>query len=123
MLLRSKDRKALMDIFSSVSARFEVWAYGSRVSGQAHEGSDLDLVVRSNNGQKLPSAVFTELKEKIRQSNIPILVELFDWAKLPDSFRKNIEANHEPLFSNLAMGVNEPPVVYTRKEEGESEEE
>ncbi|MCY3777616.1 MAG: nucleotidyltransferase domain-containing protein, partial [Candidatus Aminicenantes bacterium] len=25
----------------------EVWAYGSRVNGQSHEGSDLDLVLRS----------------------------------------------------------------------------
>lgn len=25
----------------------EVWAYGSRVNGGAHEGSDLDLVLRA----------------------------------------------------------------------------
>ena len=24
----------------------EVWAYGSRVNGQSHDGSDLDLVLR-----------------------------------------------------------------------------
>ena len=25
----------------------EVWAYGSRVNGRSHDGSDLDLVLRS----------------------------------------------------------------------------
>ena len=44
--------------------------------------------------------VLMELKEKIQQSNIPIIVDLFDWERLPDSFHKNIEKHHEMFFSN-----------------------
>ena len=76
----------------------EVLAYGSRVDGTAHEGSDLDLAIRAPDGQKLDIDVFMDLKDKIRESNIPILVDLFDFARLPESFQRNIEAGHEVLY-------------------------
>lgn len=101
MLLRDKDKEKLRQIFSSVDLPIEVWAYGSRVSGHAHSGSDLDLVLRGKDVQKLPLEVISNLKEQIQESNIPILVELFDWARLPESFHYNIEAQHEILFSSL----------------------
>lgn len=100
MILRNKDRHTLIDIFKTVTEPIEVWAYGSRVSGSAHEGSDLDLTVRGHNLQKIPAEIFLDLKEKITESNIPILVELFDWARLPESFHSNIEANHEVLYKS-----------------------
>jgi uncharacterized protein len=99
MLLRNEDRQILLAIFGSVRLPFEVWAYGSRVNGTAHEGSDLDLVIRTPNLSPLPSGVLAQLREKIQYSNIPILVDLFDWARLPESFHRNIEARHEVLFS------------------------
>lgn len=112
MLLRIKDKKTLLDIFSLVDTPFEIWAYGSRVNGTAHEGSDLDLVIRSQNLSPIPKTLYVELCEKIRDSNIPILVELRDWALLPGSFHKNIEQKYEVLFSNVEVLVNEPPSAY-----------
>jgi len=53
--------------------------------------------------QKFPIDVFMALKEKIGNSNIPIVVELHDWARLPESFHKNIEAQHEVLYSNTSI--------------------
>ncbi len=83
-----------------------------------HDGSDLDLVIRSHNLDKLPIDIYMELKEKIKHSNIPILVDIFDWARLPESFHQNIEAQHEVLYSNLKkMVANEPPVKYKIKPE------
>ncbi|NEN22057.1 nucleotidyltransferase domain-containing protein [Cryomorpha ignava] len=114
MLLRDKDRQALIEIFSSINIPIEVWAHGSRVNGTAHEGSDLDLVIRTPQLEKLPVEDFMDLKEKIQFSNIPIVVELFDWARLPDSFHRNIEALHEVLFSNLEIIANEPLDVYKK---------
>ncbi|MBC7389059.1 MAG: nucleotidyltransferase domain-containing protein [Opitutaceae bacterium] len=98
MLLRNKDRESLISIFSQIDMPFEVWAYGSRVNGTAHDGSDLDLVLRSKNGKEIPFDIFMVLKDKIQQSNIPIIVELFEWSRLPESFHKNIEARHEVLY-------------------------
>jgi len=100
MRIREKDKQALVQIFSTVSVPIEVWAYGSRVNGTAHDGSDLDLVVRSRGLTAMSVNAFGELYEKIKDSNIPILVELRNWAFLPDSFHKNIEKQYEVLFDN-----------------------
>ena len=74
----------------------EVWAYGSRVTGENHDGSDLDLVVR---GPELePSGDgFFQLLEAIEKSNIPILVQGHDWARLPESFHRQIEREYVVL--------------------------
>ena len=107
MILRHKDKERLIAIFSTITEPVEIWAYGSRVNGDAHEGSDLDLVIRTPGLEKLPVSVFLNLKEKIQESNIPIGVELFDWARLPISFHQSIEAKHEVFFNNTAMILNE----------------
>ncbi len=104
MLIREKDKQTLLHIFSAISFPIEVWAYGSRVNGTAHEGSDLDLVIRGPNLAPIPINAFGELCEKIKESNIPILVELRDWASLPDSFHVNIEKQYEALFDNRNIG-------------------
>ena len=112
MLLKSKYRQILLDIFSGLSIPVEILAYGSRVKGGAHDGSDLDLIVRTPSGTKLPAEVLLELKDKIRNSNIPILVDLFDWSRLPESFQKNIEDCHEVFYSSLIIQLKEPGAEY-----------
>jgi len=114
MLLKSKYKQILLGIFSEITIPVEVWGYGSRVKGTAHDGSDLDLVIITSDRGKLPINILIELKEKIRDSNIPILVELFDWARLPETFHKNIEACHEVLFPVTANNLNEPEAEYKK---------
>jgi predicted nucleotidyltransferase len=55
MLIREKDRQALLEIFAAANIPFEVWAYGSRVNGDAHDGSNLNLVIRGQNLERIPS--------------------------------------------------------------------
>jgi len=114
MIIRAKDKERLITILNSTPMPIEVWAYGSRVNGDAHEGSDLDLVIRTPTLQKLPFDVFLDLKEKIQESNIPIVIELFDWARLPETFHKNIEASYEILFRNSNVILNEPTIEYKK---------
>ena len=71
----------------------EVWAYGSRVNGRSHDGSDLDLVLRSPMLEPL-GGEFLDLIEALEQSNIPILVQARDWARLPESFHREIERDY-----------------------------
>ena len=71
----------------------EVWAYGSRVNGGSHEGSDLDLVLRGPALEPLDGG-FHDLLEAIEKSNIPILVQAHDWAMLPESFHREIERDY-----------------------------
>lgn len=105
MILRQKDLQTLKDIFASVGTPLEVWAYGSRVNGTAHEGSDLDLVVRSEDLTRLDIDILFEIKDKIRESNIPVLVELLDWARIPASFQSNIQNRYEVIYKNIPQAI------------------
>jgi predicted nucleotidyltransferase len=100
MLIRDKDKQTLLRIFAKLELPIEIWAYGSRVKGTAHEASDIDLVIRTNDLQPLPIDIYQQLVEDIKESNIPVLVELRDWARLPESFHRQIEQHYEVLFSN-----------------------
>ena len=71
----------------------EVWAYGSRVSGENHDGSDLDLVLRGPALEPLDGGLY-DLLEAIEKSNIPILIQAHDWAMLPESFHREIERDY-----------------------------
>ncbi len=71
----------------------EVWAYGSRVTGKSHDGSDLDLVLRSPTLEPFADG-YLDLTEALEQSSIPILVQVHDWARLPESFHREIEREY-----------------------------
>ncbi len=86
-------RERLEALLSEHVPDAEVWAYGSRVSGESHEASDLDLVLRSPTLEPL-GVEFLDLKEAIEKSNIPILVQTHDWARLPESFHREIERDY-----------------------------
>jgi len=45
LFLRDKDRQKLLDLLDQYIPSVEAWAYGSRVNGEAHDASDLDLVL------------------------------------------------------------------------------
>ena len=95
--LRERHRRKLEEILRQHLPEAEVWAYGSRVSGESHGGSDLDLVLRSPNLEKIPLAKLMEVEEALRESTIPFLVEARDWARLPESFRRKIECDYVVL--------------------------
>ena len=68
----------------------EVWAYGSRVNGRGHNGSDLDLVLRAPDLKNLPAGQLLDFKDAIRESTIPFLVGALDWACLPERVHREI---------------------------------
>ncbi|GBU24430.1 hypothetical protein R83H12_01060 [Fibrobacteria bacterium R8-3-H12] len=99
MILREKDRQTLINIFSSENYPMDVLAYGSRVNGDAHDGSDLDLAVCGKNSQSIPVDVYSRLLKKVQDSNIPILVDIKDFYALPSKFQQGIENKCEVFYS------------------------
>lgn len=77
----------------------EIWAYGSRIHGRSHDGSDLDLVLRAPGLQRIDNDRMRALSDAFRESNIPFLVEARDWAYLPENFHREIERDHVVLVS------------------------
>ncbi len=94
LLLKPKHLKILKNIFEHYCPKATVFAYGSRLNGNAHDGSDLDLAITFNEEGKY---IF-ELRELISESNIPFLVDIHEYNNLPDSFKKEINKNCVTIF-------------------------
>ena len=88
--LSPRHRRLLEVLLEKHVPNVEVWVYGSRVNGSAHEASDLDLVLRSPALEPL-GPEYSALVEALEESNIPILVQVHDWARLPKSFHREIQ--------------------------------
>lgn len=86
--------RLLLDVLEAHAPKAEVWAYGSRVNGDGHDGSDLDLVVRNPAGLDQPQRKPYLLREALNESNLPMLVDVLDWARLPEDFRREIKRQH-----------------------------
>jgi predicted nucleotidyltransferase len=71
-----------------------VWAYGSRVNGTSHAASDLDLVIRNHADLNTPCLQLTQLKQAFQDSDLPFLVDLVDWAWLPESYKAEINKQY-----------------------------
>ena len=95
--LRRQYREQVEAVLNEHAPTIEVWAYGSRVNGRSHDASDLDLVLRNANLEPIPQASLSELIDAFEQSNIPILIEVHDWARLPPGFHQEIERDYVVL--------------------------
>lgn len=87
MLLKDKHRILLESILSRFPEIAEARAFGSRVKGTAHEGSDLDLIVSGPDELKIDIA---RLSGAFRESYLPFKVDVFDRNYLPENMLKNI---------------------------------
>ena len=92
--LQPKHRQVLEALLREHLPDVEVWAYGSRVSGKSHDGSDLDLVLRGPGLKEIPIGQLGDFEEAVRESTIPFLVEARDWTRLPERFHREIEHGH-----------------------------
>jgi len=100
MLLREKDKVLIHNLAKkTLQTPMEIWVYGSRVNGEAHDTSDLDLVLCTKTQDKIAIGEFIAFKEALRESNLPIFVQVMDWNRIPESFHKNILSNYEVLYN------------------------
>ena len=97
LFLKPKYFQMLCDIFVNYCPKAEIWAYGSRINGTAHNASDLDLFVRNFNDEHKN---IYELRRLINDSDIPIIVEILDFNNIPDYFQKEIEKDYVVIFNN-----------------------
>lgn len=106
--LTSRHRAEIETLLRTHLPDVEVWAYGSRVTGRSHDGSDLDLVLRAPGLKRIPAAALAELADSIRESAIPFLIEAHDWARLPARFHHEIERNHIVLVGTCTPASTRP---------------
>jgi uncharacterized protein len=95
--LSERHRQKLQALLALHTPHAQVWAYGSRVNGNAHEGSDLDLVLRSPSDLSQDVQGWDQLKDALQASDLPMLVDVHLWSRLPQAFHANIEAAYVVL--------------------------
>ena len=95
--LKPRHRAVIEGLLKKHLPGVEVWAYGSRVNGRSHDGSDLDLVLRGPDLASIDASRRIDFTEALRDSTIPFLVEAHDWAGLPERFHREIERDHVVL--------------------------
>lgn len=86
--------KMVQDILHTHLPEAEVWAYGSRVNGDFYEASDLDLVARQPDDLTHRQTHLHDVIEAFSESNLPIIVQIVDWALIPAAFKEEILASH-----------------------------
>ncbi len=96
--LAARHREQLEALLREHLADVEVWAYGSRVDGRSHGGSDLDLVLRGPGLEEIDLARLADFQRALHDSTMPFLVEARDWARLPERFHREIEGGYVAFF-------------------------
>ncbi len=98
MLIKDKDKKRLFAIANkTIKTPVEIWAFGSRVDGSAHSGSDLYLVIRTKHKKALYIKELMDFKKQLASSNTAILIQMLDWGRIPDYFKDNISKQYKFL--------------------------
>ena len=103
--LSPHDRSILEGLLLEHLPDVEAWAYGSRVNGRSHDGSDLDLALRAPGLTKIPAQQLAAFKDAVGGATIPFNVEAQDWARLPERFQRQIEREHVSLADGQAVPV------------------
>jgi uncharacterized protein len=104
LYLREMDKQTLLQLLTRYLPTASAWVYGSRITGQAHAASDLDIVLRSADLSPIPILEMEDFLDALRESNIPILVEARDWTRLPESFHEEILNDYVVLKEGNSEG-------------------
>lgn len=82
-------------ILATQCPHYEVWAFGSRVHGQPHLYSDLDLVIKSPS--PLDWKKIEAIKQAFSESTLPFSVDIVDWNAISEDFKNIIEKGYVVL--------------------------
>ncbi len=83
---------------------FDVLAFGSRVTGAVKEFSDLDLVIMTK--EPLSIRRISRLKEAFSESDLPLKVDIVDWAATDENFRAIIQRGTEVVCVGRRSRLN-----------------
>ncbi len=92
LLLTHQELETVKEILKKHIPNYEVWAFGSRVTGKAKKFSDLDLVIITT--KKFDIKILFALNESFSDSNLPFKVDIVEWLPLNDFFHENLKSNH-----------------------------
>ena len=87
--VNENDEKIIKEILNKYP--YDFYYYGSRVKGDYTAGSDLDILVESN--EEIPVGIIEKIELEFNESKIPYIVKLADRKRLEDYFYDLIKAS------------------------------
>lgn len=94
--LEPRHRELISSLLAELPPDYEVWAFGSRVTGKARRFSDLDLVLIAPG--PVPLELLAKLEQAFSESTLPFKVDLLDWHTLPSSLKTVIRETGVRVF-------------------------
>lgn len=94
--ITEKEREIISQILQQIVPEYEIWAFGSRVKGNAKPFSDLDLAIISD--KPLSLQTHAELVEAFSESDLNWKVDIVDWATTSERFKAIIREQYEILL-------------------------
>jgi predicted nucleotidyltransferase len=104
--LPEKYLKMVQDVLRAYLPEAEIWAYGSRVNGDYYDTSDLDLVVRQPDDPCRRQVNLGDAIEAFSESNLPIFVQMVDWATIPAAFQAEIVAKYVLIQHGVPSAID-----------------
>ena len=89
--LTPRDWEIVRNILARHVPQYEVWAFGSRARRAAKPYSDLDLAIISDHPMSL--SLSAAIADDFAESDLPIKVDVVDWATTGEAFRRIIESD------------------------------
>ena len=77
------------DVLHSHVPDLEVWAFGSRVTGNAKKTSDLDIAIISD--EPIDLVLLSNIRDAFSESNLPFKVDVVDFVSVSPGFQRLIE--------------------------------
>ena len=94
--LTASQMRELTGLLAQHLPHTQVWAYGSRLNGNARDNSDLDIVAFTDATQQENVSL---LREAFDESNLPFIVDFFVWDEVPEQFKANIKKAYMEIQS------------------------
>lgn len=95
--ITNEEMKIILNILKSYAKDCEVLVFGSRLKGTNKPFSDLDLAFICN--EKLDLKKRSKLKLKFEESNLPYRVDIVDYNRVSEEFKKIIDDENEKIYS------------------------
>lgn len=90
-IISTEHKNFIISSILSIFPKVQILVFGSRINGTAKKYSDLDLALKCD--EEIKNSKLSTLEEIIDESQIPYKVQILDYSKLTDDFKKIVDKN------------------------------
>lgn len=93
--LSENELRTVKNILKNYASNYEVLVFGSRVAGNTHEYSDIDIALRGTD--KIDLLVLAAIKDEFQNSDLPFRVDIIDFNRVSSEFQAVILSNYSSI--------------------------